>query len=600
MPLPIEDYAIIGDCETAALVGKDGSIDWLCWPRFDSGACFAALLGTPENGRWKLAPEGVKKVSRRYRPDTLILETEFETETGVAVLTDFMPIRDRHSDIIRVIKATRGEVAVNMELVIRFDYGRSIPWVTRQKDGSLSAIAGPDMILLRTPVEIEGKNLKTIGNFKLQQGESAAFTLTYAHSNGSIPRGPDVEDALQRTEHWWKQWVDRCTYKGPWAEELKRSLITLKALTYGPSGGVLAAATTSLPEARGGSRNWDYRFCWLRDATFTLLALLNAGYHAESRDWQNWLLRAAAGNPAQTQVLYGIEGERPMIEWEVSWLPGYQGAAPVRVGNAAANQLQLDIFGEIADVIHQSCRGLAGSEAAMDLQIALLEYLEKIWRKPDSGMWEFRGPARHFTHSKVMVWVAFDRAIKTAERLGLEGPISHWRSVREEIFQDVCSNGFDPEMGCFVQSYGSKLLDANLLLVPLVGFLPPSDPRIQGTIRAIEKYLKHGDFVVRYQTERADDGLPPGEGAFLACSFWLADNYVLQGRNDDARQLLSNLLKLGNDVGLFAEEYDLERKGFLGNFPQAFSHVALANTIMNLGHVNAPAVQRSETRQSEK
>ena len=599
MPLPIEDYAIVGDCETAALVGKDGSIDWLCWPRFDSGACFAALLGTPEHGRWKIAPQAVKSVSRRYRPDTLILETEFQTETGVAVLTDFMPVRDRHSEIVRIVKAVRGELQFDMELAIRFDYGRSIPWVTRQKDGSLTAIAGPDMIVLRTPVEVEGKNLKTVSQFKLKEGQSAEFTLTYAHSNGAIPRAIYVNEALQRTEEWWAQWVGRCTYKGPWGEELRRSLITLKALTYRPSGGVLAAATTSLPESPGGPRNWDYRFCWLRDATFTLLALLNAGYQAESRDWQQWLLRAAAGNPPQTQVLYGIEGERPMIEWEVPWLPGYEGAAPVRVGNAAANQLQLDIFGEISDVIHQSSKRIEGSEAAMDLQTALLEYLEKIWCKPDSGMWEFRGPARHFTHSKVMVWVAFDRGIKTAERFGLDGPLDHWRSVREEIFQDVCRNGFDPEMNCFVQSYGSKLVDANLLLIALVGFLPPTDPRIKGTIAAIEKYLKRGDFVLRYQTERADDGLPPGEGAFLACSFWLADNYILQGRTDDARQLLSNLLKLGNDVGLFAEEYDPERRGFLGNFPQAFSHVALANTIMNLGHVNAAAVQRSEAQKPE-
>ncbi len=593
MPLPIEDYAIIGDCETAALVGKDGSIDWLCWPRFDSAACFAALLGTPEHGRWKIAPEGVKKVSRRYRPGTLILETEFQTETGTVVLTDFMPVRDRHSDILRIVYATAGEVQINMELVIRFDYGRSIPWVTRHKDGALSAISGPDMIVLRTPAEIEGKNLKTVSRFSLKAGESIPFALTYAHWNGSIVRERSVMEALHRTEQWWLQWIDRCTYQGPWTEELRRSLITLKALTYNPSGGVLAAATTSLPEARGGQRNWDYRFCWLRDATFTLLALLNAGYHAESRDWQNWLLRAAAGNPSQTQVLYGIEGERPMIEWEVPWLPGYQGAAPVRIGNAAANQLQLDIYGEICDVLHQSRRAASGSEPTIELQKTVLDYLEKIWREPDSGMWEFRGPARQFTHSKVMVWVAFDRVIKTAERLGLDGAIGRWRAVREEIFQDVCRNGFNSEMGCFVQSYGSKLLDANLLLIPLVGFLPPSDPRIQGTIRAIEKYLKHGDFVVRYQTDRADDGLPPGEGAFLACSFWLADNYVLQGRHDDARQLLSNLLKLSNDVGLFAEEYDLEGRSFLGNFPQAFSHVAAANTIMNLGQVNAPARQRS-------
>jgi GH15 family glucan-1,4-alpha-glucosidase len=599
MPLPIEDYAIIGDCETAALVGKDGSIDWLCWPRFDSGACFAALLGTPEHGRWKIAPENVKKVSRRYRPGTLILETEFQTETGTAKLTDFMPIRDRHSDIIRIVQAISGEVELNMELVIRFDYGRSIPWVTHQKDRPLTAVTGPDMIVLRTAVETEGKNLKTVSKFTLKQGESAEFTLTYAHSNGSIPRATDVTEALRRTEQWWMQWIDRCTYDGPWAEELRRSLITLKALTYGPSGGVLAAATTSLPEARGGPRNWDYRFCWLRDATFTLLALLNAGYHAESRDWQNWLLRAAAGNPAQTQVLYGIEGERPMIEWEVPWLPGYQGAAPVRVGNAAANQLQLDIFGEIVDVIYQSSKGNEGSEAAIDLQTALLDYLEKIWHEPDSGMWEFRGPTRHFTHSKVMAWVAFDRVIKTAEKLDLNGPLDHWRAVREEIFQDVCRNGFDQEMGSFVQSYGSKLLDANLLLIPLVGFLPHTDPRIKGTVAAIEKHLKRGDFVLRYQTEAADDGLPPGEGAFFACSFWLADNYILLGRHQDARELLSNLLKLRNDVGLFAEEYDLEHKSFLGNFPQAFSHVALANTIMNLGRVDSPAVQRSEAQKPE-
>ncbi|GAC1437805.1 MAG: glycoside hydrolase family 15 protein [Terriglobales bacterium] len=595
MSCGIEDYALIGDCETAALVGNDGSIDWLCWPRFDSGACFAALLGTGENGCWKLAPsEKAKKKTRTYREHTLILETEFETESGIVTLIDFMPVRGQHSNLVRLVRGKRGSVSMAMELTLRFDYGRSVPWVTRMEDGSLRAIAGPDMAILRTSAPLRGENMKTVSEFTVGKGETVAFVLAYGVSHGPVPEAIDGEKALEETEAFWRDWTARCTYRGPSSESVERSLITLKALTYAPTGGILAAATTSLPEKPHGSRNWDYRFCWLRDATFTLLALMHAGYYDEAAEWQNWLLRAVAGSPDQVQIMYGVAGERHLLEWEVPWLAGYQEASPVRVGNAASNQVQLDIYGEIADALHQARKGnLPKSEPAIDLQIALLEHLAKIWQEPDEGIWEVRGSRRQFTHSKVMAWVAFDRTIKSVEEFKLNGPKDKWRLIRDQIHDEVCRNGFDAELGSFVQSYGSKNLDASLLMIPLVGFLPPSDLRVQGTVRKIERDLMWQGFVRRYNTGSVDDGLPPGEGVFLACSFWLVDAYILLDRRADAEKLLHKLLGLRNDLGLLSEEYDPQQKRLLGNFPQAFSHVSLVNTVLSINRPAGPAHQRA-------
>jgi GH15 family glucan-1,4-alpha-glucosidase len=592
----IEDYVVIGDCESAALCGIDGSIDWLCWPRFDSDACFSSLLGTPQNGRWQLAPaEEATRVTRHYRDRTLILETEFETADGAVTLVDFMPLRGKHSHIVRLVQGKRGKVRMTMDLTIRFDYGRTIPWVTRLEDGTLRAIAGPDMIALRTPSPLKGENLSTVSEFIVGEGETVPFVLSYGPSHGPIPPVLEVESALEETEKHWHKWMDRCTYRGPWAEAVCRSLITLKALTYLPTGGIVASPTTSLPEKAQGVRNWDYRFCWLRDATFTLLALMHAGYYHEAEAWQNWLLRAIAGSADQVQIMYGVAGERHLPEWEVPWLSGYRGASPVRVGNAAVGQQQLDIYGEVADALHQAREGkLPRNEPASDLQRTLLEHLEQIWQEPDEGIWEVRGPKRHFTHSKVMAWVAFDRGIKSAEKFGMKAPLEHWRKVRQQIHDDVCRHGFDNNLGSFVQSYGSKNLDASLLLVPLVGFLPPSDPRVRGTIEKIERDLLRDGLVQRYNTGTAADGLPPGEGVFLACSFWLADNYVLLDRKDDAENLFKKLLELRNDVGLLSEEYDPVTKRLMGNFPQAFSHVALINTALNLNRQHGPAGQRSK------
>jgi GH15 family glucan-1,4-alpha-glucosidase len=602
MPCRIEDYALIGDCETAALCGNDGSIDWLCWPRFDSGACFASLVGTPENGRWKLSPVGtVERVTRRYRDRTLILETDFHTPEGTITLIDFMPLRGKHSNLVRLVRGNRGKVRMAMELVIRFDYGRSVPWVTRLEDGTLRAIAGPDMVALRTSVPIKGENLKTVSEFTVAEGEVVPFVLSYSASFGSVPEPIDPERALEKTEAFWRKWTDRCTLEGRWSDAVIRSLITLKALTYLPTGGIVAAPTTSLPEEPGGSRNWDYRFCWLRDATFTLLALMHAGYYEEAAAWQNWLLRAIAGSPDQLQIMYGVAGERRLDEFEVPWLSGHQGALPVRIGNAAAEQLQLDIFGELADALHQAREGkLPKNEPAIELQRALLKHVENIWREPDEGIWEVRGPRRHFTHSKVMAWVAFDRTIKSAEQFGLSGPVEHWRAVRDEIHEDVCRQGFDSELDSFVQSYGSKNVDASLLLIPLVGFLPPSDPRVLGTIRRIELDLLRDGFVLRYNTGTVEDGLPPGEGVFLACSFWLADNYVLLNRMSEAEILFEKLLGLRNDLGLLSEEYYPETNCLMGNFPQAFSHVALVNTALNISRQNGPIEQRARRHVSPK
>jgi len=600
MATQIEDYALIGDCETAALVSRNGSIDWLCWPRFDSGACFAALLGSAENGRWLITPQGESRVRRGYREGTLVLETEFETDEGVVTLVDFMPLRGRNSDVVRLVRGKRGRVPVRMELIIRFDYGRTVPWVTRKDRDYTTAVAGPHMLVLRSDAPIRGEGLKTVSEFTVKEGDSVAFQLTYGASNTDAPEPVEAEQSLRDTEDWWRNWSSRCTYRGPWSDAVQRSLITLKALTYQPTGGVLAAATTSLPEAVGGRRNWDYRYCWLRDATFTLFALMEAGYYDEARDWRDWLLRAVAGSPDQVQILYGVGGERQFYEWEVPWLSGYRGSTPVRVGNAAVHQLQLDLYGEIADALHQARAGkVAESEPATDLQRALIDHLEQTWQEPDHGIWEFRGPKRHFTHSKVMAWVAFDRMIRSSEQFGLDGPVARWRALRDQIHAEVCRQGFDVTLNTFVQSYGSNQVDASLLLIPLVGFLPASDPRVIGTVRQIEERLLWGGFVRRYDTSQVDDGLPPGEGAFLACTFWLADNYVLVGREAEARELLARLMSLRNDVGLLAEQYDPERSCLLGNFPQAFSHVALVNTILNLGRTHSPVEKRADRKRGE-
>ena len=596
MTARIEDYALIGDCETAALVGRDGSIDWLCWPRFDSGACFAALVGKPEHGRWLIAPaDGSARVRRRYRESTLILETEFETAEGAVTLIDFMPIRGTASDLVRMVVGRRGRVAMRTDLAIRFDYGSIVPWVSRLDDGSLRAIAGPDMVVLRTDVALRGEGLTTIGDFVVGAGETASFVLTYSQSHHSAPPSVDPEAALADTEAFWRSWADRCTYTGEWRDAVLRSLLTLKALSFRPTGGIIAAPTTSLPEQIGGSRNWDYRYCWLRDATMTLLTLMDAGYYEEAAAWRDWLLRAVAGSPSQLQIMYGLAGERRLDEWEVPWLPGYEGAAPVRVGNAAHAQLQLDVYGEIMDALYHARRGgLPPSAEAWELARALVRHLERIWREPDEGIWEVRGGRRHFVHSKVMAWVALDRVIKIAEQFGRDGQVNRWRAMRRCIHEEVCANGFDTGLGTFVQSYGSKQLDASLLLIPIVGFLPPSDQRVRGTVEAIERRLMVDGLVLRYDTDTGVDGLAPGEGAFLACSFWLADNYVLAGRRDDARHLFERLLDLRNDVGLLAEQYDPRAQRQLGNFPQAFSHVALVDTALNLAPTIGPAEQRAE------
>ena len=591
----LEDYALIGDCETAALVSMSGSIDWLCWPRFDSGACFSALLGNPEHGRWLIATvDTPTRVTRCYRPDTLILETRMETAGGAVTIVDFMPPRGRNSDIVRLVRGEHGRVRMHTELVLRFDYGQSVPWVTRLPDGTLRAIAGPDMVVLHTPVSLRGKDLTTVGEFDVAKGETIPFVMTHGSSHVEPPEPIHPESSLESTETFWTEWAARNESRGEWCEAVVRSLITLKALTYAPTGGLVAAPTTSLPEQLGGNRNWDYRFCWLRDATLTLLALMNAGYYDEARAWRDWLLRAAAGAPAQVQMMYGLAGERRLTEFEVPWLPGYENSRPVRIGNAAHGQLQLDVFGEVMDALHQSRGGeLSTREADWDFQTALLEHLETIWDQPDEGIWEVRGGAQQFTYSKVMAWVALDRGVKAIEAHGLKGPRDRWRQLRKRIHDDVCERGFNRELGSFVQSYGSRELDASLLLMPTVGFLPPSDPRIRGTVEAIERRLFVDGFVLRYDTATSHDGLPPGEGAFLACSFWLADAYVLMGRHNDARELFERLLTLRNDVGLLAEEYDTRAHRLVGNFPQAFSHIALVNTAHNLSRAAKPAHQRA-------
>ncbi|KJC60996.1 glucoamylase [Bradyrhizobium sp. LTSPM299] len=597
----IEDYGLIGDCETAALVGRDGSIDWLCWPAFDSDACFAALLGTSKHGRWLISPaEKITRTSRRYQGDTLILETRFETESGAVALIDFMPPRGHASDVVRLVRGISGRVKMRMELVIRFGFGIDVPWVKRDPDGSgLLAICGPDMAVLRTPVETRGEDMTTVADFEVGEGETMPFVLTYGPSHLPVPEPIDPEAALKDTEDYWTEWSGRSTYDGGRHHDLvMRSLITLKALTYAPSGGIVAAPTTSLPEKLGGARNWDYRFCWLRDATFTLLALMNSGYTEEASAWHNWLLRSVAGTPADMQIMYGIMGQRRLLEWEAGWLPGYGGAQPVRIGNAAHAQLQLDVYGELIDAFHQSRMAeLKLGDENWALECTVVDHLADAWDKPDHGIWERRNEPRHYVFSKVMCWVAFDRAIKSAERFGFNAPLVKWRELREAIHRDVCEKGFDEDLNSFVESYGSKLLDASILLLPSVGFLPPTDPRIRGTIDAVETYMMRDGFVLRHDPREVSDETQPIEGAFLACSFWLADAYVLAGDIDKAQVLFDRVVTVANDLGLLAEEFDSGAGRQTGNFPQALTHIALINTAHNLSDAKAaaekPVVQRS-------
>jgi GH15 family glucan-1,4-alpha-glucosidase len=582
----IEDYGLIGDLQTAALVGREGSIDWACFPRFDSGACFAALLGGPEHGRWVVSPISDSWIAgRRYRPRSLVLETDWETDAGAVRVIDFMPPRGEAPDIVRIVHGLRGEVEMSSELVIRFDYGSTVPWVRRIDDGTI-AVAGPDGLCFRTPVEHRGENMRTIGEFTVREGDRVPFVLTWYPSNQRPPAAIDAEDALRETIDYWNDWAGQCTYRGKWRKEVQESLAVLKSLIYAPTGGIVAAATTSLPEKLGGERNWDYRFCWLRDATLTLLAFLNGGYLDEARAWRVWLLRAAAGDPSALQIMYGVAGERRLFEQTLDWLPGYEGSRPVRVGNAASEQFQLDVYGEVLDALHQArTHKLEVSKEAWSLQRRLLGFLEEAWKQPDEGIWEVRGPRRHFTHSKVMAWVAFDRGVQAVERFGRAGPVKRWRKARAEIHREVLERGFDVQLNSFTQSYGSKRLDASLLVIPLVGFLPADDPRMIGTVAAIERELFRDGLVYRYTHDeevRSVDGLPPGEGAFLPCTFWLADNFALQGRVDEAEELFQRLLDLRNDLGLLAEEWDPATRRQLGNFPQAFTHVALVNTAFNL------------------
>jgi GH15 family glucan-1,4-alpha-glucosidase len=597
MALKIEDYGLIGDCQSAALVGRDGSIDWLCWPRFDSPACFAALLGTADHGRWLIAPaQRPVAVNRRYRPGTLILETEFQTETGSASVVDFMPVGDG-AELTRIVFGGTGRVEFRTEIVVRFNYGATVPWVSRLEDGAINAIAGPERLVLRTPVALYGEDLKTMGEFAVEAGEAIPFVLSYGSSSQNPPPASDAAEALARTEATWRQWSDRCPNVGPWSQAVKRSLITLKALTYVPTGGIVAAATTSLPERLGGVRNWDYRYCWLRDATFTLQAFMHLGYYDEARAWRDWVIRAIAGSPEQVQIVYGLGGERWLPELVVPWLPGYEKSSPVRIGNAAYEQLQIDVFGEIADAMLQTVKGgMPPSQRARALRPVVLEYLSKAWRQPDEGIWEVRGGGQHFVHSKVMAWVAFDRAADVVASQAYNDSGQRWREIADEIHAEVCDRGFDRDLNSFVQAYGSKRLDASLLLIPLVGFLPPNDPRIEGTVRAVEdKLLIDGEFVLRYESDNPGDGLPEGEGAFLACSFWLVDNYILQGRYAEARKLFERLLAHCNDVGLLAEEFDPVSGRMLGNFPQAYSHVGLINCALNLTRRTGPAEERAES-----
>jgi len=589
--LPIEDYAIIGDLHTAGVVGRDGSIDWLCLPRFDSAACFSKLLGDDRHGFWRLAPKGATRAThRRYRGDSLVLESEFTTEQGTVRVIDCMPIRQRHPEVVRLVEGVRGRVSMEMNLTIRYGYGQVVPWV-RRLDGTLTAVAGPDGLSLWTPTETRGADMATVAEFEVVEGQRVPFSLTWFPAHEEPPRPVDAVYAIEDTETWWHDWVAQCTYRGEYRDALVRSLVTLKALTYQPTGGIVAAATTSLPETLGGGRNWDYRFCWLRDATLTLESLMRGGFYEEAMAWRDWLLRTIAGDPSQMQIMYGAGGERRLEEWEAAWLPGYEHSTPVRIGNAASGQFQLDVYGEVLSALYEASRAGDGMEMpAWDLVLALMDFLDDGWRQPDDGIWEVRGPRRHFTHSKVMAWVAVDRAIKMSEHCGTDGPIDRWKKMRQEIHDQVCTDGFNVSKGAFTQFYGSDALDASLLMIPLVGFLPATDPRVRGTIEAIERELVDGGFVLRYRTADTGevDGLSGREGAFLACSFWLADCYAMLGRDDDARELLERLLALRNDVGLLSEEYDPVAGRLVGNFPQAFSHVSLVNTVSKLAGEEKP------------
>jgi GH15 family glucan-1,4-alpha-glucosidase len=583
--MKIEDYGFIGNMRTSALIGRNGSMDWLCLPRFDSHACMAALLGTEQNGCWRISPTGHEQLGRqRYWPDTLILETEFETKSGVVRVIDFMPPHAKYREVVRIVEGVRGTVDMHMQLVLRFDYGRTVPWVWTDAEG-LNAVAGPDALNLRTDVKTHGENLSTVADFTVREKERAAFILTWHHSHEVPPPAVDAMRALNQTDLYWREWCARCTYHGEWRDAVMRSLLTLKALTFAPTGGIMAAPTTSLPEHLGGVRNWDYRFCWIRDATFTLFSMMEAGYTEESKAWSQWLLRAVAGDPSQLQIMYGAAGERGLPELELKHLAGYEGAKPVRIGNAASEQFQLDVYGELMDAMHLARHvGIQTGANSWALQKHVLEFVEKHWSEPDEGIWEIRGPRRHFTHSKVMAWVAVDRAVKAVEEYNLEGDVERWKTLRQRIFDDVCANGYNAELGCFTQSYGSTQVDASLLMIPLVGFLPAKDPRMVGTIRAVQRELSIGGLIYRYHpTESGSvDGLPPGEGAFLPCTFWLVDCLHLMGETSEARRLFQRLLELRNGLGLLAEEYDTKERRLVGNFPQAFSHVALVNTAQNL------------------
>ncbi|HVT96733.1 MAG TPA: glycoside hydrolase family 15 protein [Acidobacteriaceae bacterium] len=588
MASKIEDYALIGDCETAALVNREGSIDWLCWPGFSSPACFASLLGSQKNGYWQICPasEGWR-CSRQYRAHTLILETTYENDDGSVRLIDFMPIREHNSDVVRIVEGVRGTLDMRMALGLRFDYGRTVPWVTAIEDG-IRAVAGPNVAVLHASVPVHGENLHTAAEFSVSEGDQVWFTLTYGESFRPDPKPINAERALKDTERFWTHWTSQLQYEGDYFEAVERSAITLKALTFRPTGGQVAAVTTSLPEVIGGSRNWDYRYCWLRDTTFTLLAMTTAGYYDEACEWQDWLLRAVAGSPAEVQILYGLKGERQTPEWEVDWLPGYESSRPVRVGNAAAKQLQLDIYGELLDTFYHALHGMdRHTEQDFRVLALLLDHLADIWQRPDEGIWETRGGREQFTYSKMMAWVAFDRAILIAKKLHCKAP-PQWAKLRDTIHLEICEKAFNKEKNTFVQFYGGKHLDASLLLMPIVGFLPATDPRVRATIEAIERNLMTGGLVMRYDTVEAHDGLPPGEGAFLACSFWMVSALKAIGRIDDARSLFHRLLGLRNDLGLLSEEYDVERKRLIGNFPQAFSHIALINAAFDLERSEEP------------
>jgi GH15 family glucan-1,4-alpha-glucosidase len=590
----IEDYAIVGDLQTVALIGRSGSVDWLCFPRFDSGSVFSALLGSSEHGRWLIAPSsGGHATEWRYREDTLILESEWQTDTGRVRLIDFMPQRETKPDIVRIVECLEGYVEMRTQLVMRFDYGSVVPWVRHTDDETIVAIAGPDGLVLRTPVTLDPEAMTHTAEFTVHKGERVPFVLTWFPSSEQPPKPVDAEEALASTEQIWRDWMAGCRYEGDYEAAVRRSLIVLKALTYEPTGAIVAAPTTSLPERIGGVRNWDYRFSWLRDATFTLYALMNAGFNDEALAWRNWLLRAVAGDPATMQILYGIAGERRIPEFEVDWLPGYAGSRPVRTGNAAHEQFQLDTYGEMMDSLNEARRhGLARDDHAWSLQQNVMTFLEGAWDQPDEGIWEVRGPRRHFTHSKVLAWVAFDRAVEAVERWDRPGPVDRWRRIRAEIHEEVCREGFSAKLNSFTQAYGSEDLDASTLLIPLLGFLPPEDPRVIGTVDAIQRELTRDGFVQRYHTHDLDDGLPSGEGVFLPCSFWLVDALLMLERDDEAKALFEKLIAVANDLGLLSEEYDPSAKRLLGNFPQAFTHVGLVNSAYNLSKHTGPTHQR--------